>query len=428
MNNQAEKKKIQKVHDPLFQVVKRDAMVWYKALAIRLGAILLALVVCGAVLVLLTNMLGTPYNPLKVYKTMFDGAFGRVFDPEKLFARRTWVTLQDAALLLCISLAITPAFKMKFWNIGAEGQALMGGLCAAVCMRYLGPVLPSALGFPIMIVACIVSGAIWAVIPAFFKAKFNTNETLFTLMLNYVAIQIIKICIAIWVPTGSGVLSNINHLNLPVLFKINQLLIILVVAVLTVLMFIYLRYSKHGYEISVVGESENTARYVGINVKKVIIRTMAISGAICGLAGFLLVAGKDHTVSATTVGGMGFTAIMVSWLAKFNPFVMPLASLLIVFLERGASEVASKLVINESISDVVTGIILFFIIGCEFFVSYKIQLRHGKNEQSSASSSKKKVKNKFKQNKTKKHPLNSKVKTRSKFKAKNRKKRKGYKK
>ncbi len=360
-----------KVHDPLFQIVKRDGMEWYKALAIRLGSILIALVVCGLVLVLLTNMLGTPYNPIKIYKTMFDGAFGS--------ARKTWVTLQDVAMLLCVSLAVTPAFKMRFWNIGAEGQTLIGGLCAAICMKYLGPVLPDAITIPIMLVACIASGAIWAIIPAYFKARFNTNETLFTLMLNYVAMQIIKIFIAIWVPTGSGVLSRINYAHLPVLFEKKQLLNILVVALLTVALYIYMRYSKQGYEISVVGESENTAKYIGINVKKVIIRTMAISGAICGIAGLLLVAGRDYTVSAATAGGMGFTAIMVSWLAKFNPFVMPLTSFLIVFLERGASEMASRLRLNESISDVVTGIIIFFIIGCEFFVNYKILFRHSKH-------------------------------------------------
>ena len=370
-DNNMKHQKQRKVHDPLFQIVKRDGMVWYKSLAIRLCAILVALLVCAGVLVLLTNMLGTPYNPIKIYKTMFDGAFGS--------SRKMWVTMQDVAMLLCVSLAVTPAFKMKFWNIGAEGQTLIGGLCAAVCMRYLGPVLPDAITIPVMLIACILSGAIWAIIPAFFKARFNTNETLFTLMLNYVAMQIIKICIAIWVPTGSGVLSRIDFAHLPVLFGKKQLFNILIVAVLTIIMYVYLRFSKQGYEIAVVGESENTAKYIGINVKKVIIRTMAISGAVCGIAGFLLVAGRDYTVSAATAGGMGFTAIMVSWLAKFNPFVMPFTAFLIVFLERGASEMASRLRLNESISDVVTGIIIFFIIGCEFFVNYKIAFRHGKH-------------------------------------------------
>ena len=115
---------------------------------------------------------------------------------------------------------------------------------------------------------------------------------------------------------------------------------ILIVLVLTVAMYIYLKYSKHGYELSVVGESENTAKYIGINVKKVILRTMFVSGAVCGIAGFLLVGGTDHTISSTTAGNRGFTAIMVSWLAKFNPIYMIITSLLLVFLSAGASQIS----------------------------------------------------------------------------------------
>lgn len=348
-------------------------MPWYKSWGIRIIAILLALIISSAVLVTLTYMLGTPYNPIKIYASMFDGNFGS--------ARKIWSTMHDLAMLLCISLAVTPAFKMKFWNIGAEGQALIGGLCAAACMKYLGEGLPPYVMIPVMTVACILSGIIWAIIPAYFKARFNTNETLFTLMMNYVATQLVRIFVAIWVPTGSGILSPIKFGRLPILFDQKQLLNIIIVVILTVGMYIYLRYSKHGYEISVVGESENTARYIGINVKKVILRTMAVSGALCGVTGLLLVAGKDYTIAEGTVGGMGFTAIMVSWLAKFNPLVMALTSLLIVFLENGAAEIATDLGLNKSVSDIVTGIILFFIIGSEFFINYKINLRHKNNKE-----------------------------------------------
>ena len=149
-----------------------------------------------------------------------------------------------------------------------------------------------------------------------------------------------------------------------------------------VLMFLYLYYTKHGYEISVVGESQRTARYVGIKVEWVIVRTMLISGALCGLAGFLLTAGSDHTLTTTLVDGRGFTAVMVSWLAKFNPFVMIFTSFLLVFLDRGAGEVSSKFGLNQSFADIITGVILFFIIGCEFFINYKISFckRTGKEE------------------------------------------------
>ena len=155
---------------------------------------------------------------------------------------------------------------------------------------------------------------------------------------------------------------------------------IIVVLVLTFAMYAYLKYSKQGYEISVVGESENTARYAGINVRRVTVRTMLISGAICGLIGLLLTAGTDHTLTTTIVGGRGFTAVMVSWMAKFNPIMMIFTSLLIVVLSRGASEISSVFSLNHSFADILTGIILFFIIGSEFFISYKVSLRKSKKE------------------------------------------------
>ena len=160
--------------------------------------------------------------------------------------------------------------------------------------------------------------------------------------------------------------------GIPNLFGVQYLLNIVVVAVLTGLLYVYLQYSKHGYEISVVGESENTAKYIGINVKRVIIRTMILSGAICGIAGLLIVGGASHSISSNIVDGRGFTAIMVSWLAKFNPLYMVLTTLLLVFLGRGADEISTIFGLNSSFSDIITGVILFFIIGCEFFINYQI--------------------------------------------------------
>ena len=170
----------------------------------------------------------------------------------------------------------------------------------------------------------------------------------------------------------------LSHGWFPNLFGVQYLLNIVIVAILTVLMFIYLKYSKHGYEISVVGGSENTARYIGINVKKVIVRTMALSGAVCGIAGLLLVGGSSHSIDSNLADGRGFTAIMVSWLAKFNPLMMVLTSMLLVFMARGADEVTSKFGLNSDFADILTGIILFFIIGCEFFINYEVHLNHRK--------------------------------------------------
>jgi simple sugar transport system permease protein len=248
-------------------------------------------------------------------------------------------------------------------------------------MKYMGASVPPYLMIPVMTVVCIVSGMIWGIIPAFFKAKYNTNETLFTLMMNYVAMQLVRVMIAIWVPSGSGILQAMKVGKLPVLFGIKPLFNIMVVAVLTVGMYVYLKYSKHGYEISVVGESENTARYIGINVKKVILRTVLISGALCGVMGWILAAGTAHSITANSVGGNGFTAIMISWMSKFNPVVMVFSSLLVCFLQRGAGEIASTLRLNSSVGEVLTGVIILFIISSEFFINYKINFRHKKQKE-----------------------------------------------
>ena len=352
---------------PLFHISKRGAIPWYRAWMIRAIGIIAALVLCALVTTITTGV-----NPLQVYVTIFKGSFAS--------ARRFWDMLQKLSILLCVSLAVTPAFRMRFWNIGGEGQVLIGGLATAACMILLGGKLPNWALILVMIAASIVAGAIWGGIPAIFKAKWNTNETLFTLMMNYVAIQLVRYFSVVWEsPKGSGTIGMINQATqagwLPEIGN-KYLLKILVVAVLTVGVYVYLNYSKHGYEIAVVGESERTARYVGIKVDRIIIRTMLLSGGICGLAGLLLVGSTNHTLTTTIVGGRGFTAVMVSWLAKFNPVWMILTSFLIVFLERGAGEISTNFGLNQSFADILTGIILFFIIGSDFFINYRLNFRH----------------------------------------------------
>ncbi len=352
---------------PLVQLSKRKALPWYGAYLIRGAAILLALLVSAVVTMALTGE-----DPVEIYKTIWKGAFGT--------PRKIWILLQNMAILLCVSLAITPAFKMRFWNIGGEGQVLMGGLATAACMILLGDKIPNWLLICLMFVASCVAGAIWAGIPAICKAKWNTNETLFTLMMNYVATQLVAFFVIVWeVPKGAGKVGIINQSSeagwLPQIGSYKYLLNVLIVAVITILMYVYLSRSKQGYEISVVGQSEKTARYVGIKVSKVIVRTMLLSGALCGLAGLLLVGGTNHTITTTIAGGRGFTAVMVSWLAKFNPIYMVLTSFLLVFLERGAGEIATSVGLNQAFGDILTGIILFFIIGSEFFINYQIRFR-----------------------------------------------------
>ena len=350
----------------LFHISKRDTLPLSKALLIRGGILLLALVFCGLITTLLTGQ-----DPIAVYGTILKGAFGT--------SRKIWVTGQNVAVLLGISLAVTPAFKMRFWNIGAEGQVLIGCLATAACMICLGDKLPNAVLILVSLIAALLAGALWGFLPAFFKAKWNTNETLFTLMMNYIAMQLASFFIIIWeVPKGAGKIGIINQSTragwLPELGNA-YLLPILIVAIMTGLMYIYLQYSKHGYEIAVVGESQRTASYAGIKVDRVIIRTMVLSGSLCAMMGFLMTSGIDHTLTTTIVDSRGFTAVMVSWMSKFNPFIMIAASLLLVTMDRGASEVSSSLGLNHSFADILTGFILFFIIATEFFITYKVTLR-----------------------------------------------------
>lgn len=355
----------------MIQISKRGAVSRKRNIAIRLAAIVLAIIVCAVI-----TMATTGTDPFAVFSAFINGSFGS--------ERKLWIFLQDTAILLIISLAVTPAFKMHCWNLGAEGQVLAGAMAAAACMVLLGNTMSNAALIACMVIASVVTGALWAGIPAFFKAKFNTNETLFTLMMNYVATQIVAYFCVKWEnPVGSCTIGVINAQNeagwLPQLGN-KYLLVILVAVIMTVLIYFYLNYTKHGYEIAVVGESERTARYIGIKVPRVIVRTMLFSGAICGVAGLLLVGGIHHTVSTSLVGGQGFTAVMVSWLAAFNPIVMILTSALLIFMGSGANQLASSCGLNQSFGDILTGVLIFFIIGSEFFVQYKISFRKKNKE------------------------------------------------
>lgn len=351
--------------EPLLRIARREDVTTPKAILIRALAILAALVVDALFIFFVTGL-----NPLKVYGVMFSGTFGN-------FMRFKWA-VEELAKLLLIGIALAPAFKMRFWNVGAEGQVLIGALMTAIVMIQ-GESLPSIILFPLMFVAAMLGGAIWGVIPAIFKAKWDTNETLFTLMMNYIAIQLVSYYYNKWKGTASA-LGKLNKASqagwFPAIFGQRFFINIIIVIILMVVMYLYLEKTKQGYEITVVGESQNTARYAGINVKSVIIRTMAISGLICGLCGCLTVAGQSQTISSNTAQGYGFTAIIVAWLAKFNTFYMAGISLFIIALENGTQLIADKYSsFSDSACDVVIGIMLFCIIGSEFFINYRLIFR-----------------------------------------------------
>ncbi len=213
-------------------------------------------------------------------------------------------------------------------------------------------------------------------IPAFFRAKWGTNETLFTLMMNYIIIGIVR-----WLKggpwegrPGSQIIPNFDQAAvLPKVFGIHCGWII--VLLLVVFIYIYMNYTKHGYEIAVIGDSVNTARYAGMNVGRIIMRTMFISGAISGLVGFIVASGANGTLYDGVAAGVGFTAITVAWLAQLNPFAMIGISGLLAVLEKGADTLQTRMAVPASISDIITGIFLFCMLGCEFFINYRIIFR-----------------------------------------------------
>lgn len=329
----------------------------------KLFSVIVALLICA---IITTAMV--PGNFINFFKYLGLGTFSNGLQVIRLF--------QDTAILLLIALALTPAFKMRFWNIGAEGQVLIGALGATIAMKFMAGSIPNVLLIFICLAMAIVFAIVWAVIPAIFKAFFGTNETLFTLMMNYLAAGLVAYFVFVWVPNGSAVLGVIN-LNthegwLPQLFGQDYIINIIVVAVVTVLVFVYLKFSKHGYELTVVGESQDTARYVGINVKKTIIRTLVLSGALCGLVGFLLVNGTSHTLNADLVAGRGFTGILVAWLGHFNPLEMIVTAFLVAFITLGGSYAGDILKFGNAYSKVLIGIFFFVFIAIEFFLKYKI--------------------------------------------------------
>ena len=372
--------------EPLLRITRVNSMPLWKSYLIHVGFFLAAFAVYLLIIYLFTGA-----KPGAVIESMISGAFGT-----KLFSRSMWTTIRDTMLLLGVALALTLAFKMRFWNIGGEGQILIGGLATAIIMLFGTGHMPTWLLFTAMIVSSLVAGAIWGLVPAIFKAKWNTNETLFTLMMNYIAIQLISFCNILWEKkAGTGTIGTINGdvngahyqsgwmsttLGKGVFGDGNYLIVLIAIVLIAVMVNIYLKRTKHGYELNVVGESENTARYAGIDVKRVIIRTMMLSGMLCGFIGFLIVSGSSHTISTNTASNRGFTAIIVSWLGKFNVWYMTLISFVLVLFEVAAEGVATNFGLSESMSDVLVGIVLFFILASDFFVNYRVRVRGSEKE------------------------------------------------
>lgn len=346
---------------PLVRLAKRDDIGGKKAVLIRALSILVALVL-GCIPIMITGN-----NPVTAYAVIIKGSFGTNF-----YIRQT---VKEMIPLLGAALAIAPCFKMRFWNIGAEGQITAGAVAASFFAINFSQ-LPHVPLLLVMGLAGAIGGAAWAAVPGFFKARYNTNETLFTLMMNYIAIGIVA-----WLQGGpwegrrgtQQVPLFDKNAYLPTALGVHIGWII--VLALVVLVHIYMNYTKQGYEVAVIGDSMNTARYAGMNVKWVIVRTMLVSGAICGIVGYILVSGQNKTITSNVANGVGFTAITVAWLGNLNAFAMIVISLILAVLSRGSSYLQQILGVPAAISDIVSGILLFCMLASEFFIRYRLIFR-----------------------------------------------------
>lgn len=353
-------------HKPLIRTIKRAERSKFEIMRLRLYAFILALAAGGLFILLLG------FSPFELYGTIVSGAFR-----SKMAIQ---ATVKIMIPLLMSSLGVTLAFKMRFWNIGAEGQIIMGAVFSSYFALYHSN-LPHVVLLAVMFLAGFVGGGLWGLIPAYFKTKFNTNETLFTLMLNYIALHVISFLRdGPWKDPDSSGFPKIARFAANA--QIDKVLGVqfgwIIGLLLVVIVFVYMKYTKQGYEISVVGESQATAKYAGMNVKKVVLRTMLLSGGICGLTGVIQSAGSDMTLASSVAGGVGFTAIIVAWLANLNPIGILLVSFLFSVLEKGSSVMQSTYGLSTYSAAVLQGIILFFILGSEFFIKYKFVLESKK--------------------------------------------------
>lgn len=341
------------------RISKRAEVGTKKAIILRAVSIIAA-IIAGGLFILCIG-----YDPFSVYGTIIKGAFST----QMAFQ----ATVKVMIPLLISSLGVTLAFKMKFWNIGAEGQIIAGAICASYFALFHAD-LPHFLLIVIMFIAGIIGGGLYGLIPAFFKAKFGTNETLFTLMLNYIALYVIVwLRDGAWADPESGGFPKIaRFVPNAQLDKVGGIQIGWIIGlILTAVVFVYLRFTKHGYEINVVSESHATARYAGMDPKKIMLRTMFFSGAVCGIAGMVQATGSDMTLATSVAGGVGFTAIIVAWLAQLEPIGILIVSFLFSVLEKGSSVMQSTFGLSPYCADVLQGIILFFVLAGEFFIRYK---------------------------------------------------------
>lgn len=344
----------------MFKFIKRGDIDKKTNLTIRISAIILALVISGIFIGALSH------NPVQVFQAMVKGAFGS--------PNRIKQTVTIAIPLLITALGIAVAFKMQFWNIGAEGQIFMGAFGAAlIALKF--PEVSKPIMLMMMVVSGMTFGGLLALISGLLKVYFNTNETIVTLMLNYIALKFITyLQYDAWKdPRAMGFPKIKNFPDNAIFPSVMGVNIGWIFAIILVIGFyIFMKKSKMGYEISVLGESENTAKYAGINIKKTILKAVFISGAVCGLTGVIQSSAVSNTLSVEVTGGYGYTAIIIAWLSNLNSPITLLVSVLFAGLLEGGAYIQTAFGIPNAAASVIQALILFFVLGSEFFVKFKL--------------------------------------------------------
>lgn len=344
----------------MIRISKRADMPPLQATLIRIASIVVALLLMSVFF----SFLG--HNPIDVYASILRGSLGSAYRLRK--------TMELMVPLSIAALGVAVAFKMKFWNIGGEGQIIVGAVAATALALKFGH-LPAYILLPLMFLASVAAGATCAFIPAFFKVKYGTNETLFTLMLNYLAEKlVIYLQYGPWKDPGARGFAKIANFSqsarLPQIFGVHIGWVMLILLVIG--LYLLMNRMKLGYEIAVIGISKRTAEYAGMDVPKIIVRAVVLSGAICGLVGLLQVSGINYTLSYEVGGGMGFTAIIIAWLAQLKVLLIPVVGFLFSILVQGASFIQIAFTIPQSVAQILQAIILFFTLGSEFFIRYQL--------------------------------------------------------
>ena len=358
------------------RVVKRSNCPLWKRICFYLAAVLIALLV-GAVILLSIGV-----NPLKYYFQMF--TIGTV--ENKIAYKNVMNYLKEFVPLVLTSVALSLAFKMRFWNIGGEGQFIMGAIATTAVALKLGPVLPQSVTLILMCLAAMLAAGLYGLVAAALKVKFGTSETLMTLMMNYIALYVLYFIAqtkADWnfflkedsarpvFKKFSSIVSFPSY-SLGGNFKLN--ICVVFVVIIGCLIFFYLKKTKQGYEISVVGDSVGTARYAGMKVNRVILRTVFLSAALIGLSAAFKV-GTSGGLSETITDDVGWTGIIVAWLSQLNTGVIFVVSALICVLQFGSTEAAVTFSqVDSSFANMLQGVILFLVLAADFFIRFRIVL------------------------------------------------------